>query len=90
MGHSIKIIVMSATLDTQKISEFMGQAPILDVPGRLFPLDFSYDQRPQHLPILPEFYARLTQKIKEQWTKTSHDILVFLPGLVKFTELSPC
>ncbi|MBL7671648.1 MAG: ATP-dependent helicase HrpB [Bdellovibrionaceae bacterium] len=81
MGHSIKIIVMSATLDTQKISEFMGQAPILDVPGRLFPLDFSYDQRPQHLRILPEFYARLTQKIKEQWTKTSHDILVFLPGV---------
>lgn len=87
MGHPIKLIVMSATLESQKISEFLGNAPVLDVPGRLFPLEITYDQKPQQLRILPEFYVRLFQKIKEQATLTSTSLLVFLPGVGEIHRL---
>ena len=37
----LRIVVMSATLDTAAVSTFFGGCPVVDVPGRLFPLDIS-------------------------------------------------
>lgn len=34
-----KVIVTSATIDTKKFSNFFNNAPILDVPGRMFPVE---------------------------------------------------
>lgn len=33
---------MSATLNAEKISEFFGGCPIMQVPGRTFPVDIRY------------------------------------------------
>lgn len=38
----LKIILMSATVDAEKIAEFFGSCPILLVPGRTFPVDVHY------------------------------------------------
>jgi len=38
----LRIVVMSATLDTAAVSRFLDDCPVVDVPGRLFPLDVSY------------------------------------------------
>lgn len=35
---SIKVVLMSATLESEKLSEFFGGAPIISVPGRTFPV----------------------------------------------------
>ena len=33
---------MSATMDSQKVSDFFGGCPILNVPGRTFPVDIRF------------------------------------------------
>src|SRR6202030_1798096 len=38
----LRIVVMSATLDTSAVSAFLADCPIVDVPGRLHALEISY------------------------------------------------
>ncbi|KAF9240899.1 P-loop containing nucleoside triphosphate hydrolase protein [Melanogaster broomeanus] len=38
----LKIVLMSATVDADKISNFFGGCPVLHVPGRTFPVDVLY------------------------------------------------
>src|SRR3989338_1657065 len=38
----MKIIIMSATIDEKRFSDFFGDAPIIKVPGRVFPVDVKY------------------------------------------------
>ncbi|KAL1952101.1 hypothetical protein VTO73DRAFT_1250 [Trametes versicolor] len=38
----LKIVLMSATLDAEKISAYFGGCPILSVPGRTFPVDVRF------------------------------------------------
>ncbi|KAJ7181792.1 P-loop containing nucleoside triphosphate hydrolase protein [Mycena crocata] len=38
----LKVILMSATVDAEKLSEFFGNCPTLHVPGRTFPVDVHY------------------------------------------------
>ena len=38
----LRLVVMSATLDARQVATFLGECPIVDVPGRTFPLDVSY------------------------------------------------
>lgn len=38
----LKVILMSATLDAEKISAFFGGCPALSVPGRTFPVQVNY------------------------------------------------
>ncbi|KAI9762547.1 MAG: hypothetical protein M4579_000350 [Chaenotheca gracillima] len=38
----LKVILMSATVDARKFSNYLGQAPIFNVPGRTFPVDTKF------------------------------------------------
>jgi ATP-dependent helicase HrpB len=38
----LRILVMSATLDTAPVSRFLGDCPVIDVPGALHPISISY------------------------------------------------
>lgn len=38
----LKVILMSATVDAEKFSNYLGRAPILNVPGRTFPVQVKY------------------------------------------------
>ena len=38
----LRIVVMSATLESQPVSAFLDGCPVIDVPGRTHPLDISY------------------------------------------------
>ncbi|KAF8323290.1 P-loop containing nucleoside triphosphate hydrolase protein [Clavulina sp. PMI_390] len=39
---NLKVVLMSATLDAEKISDYFGGCPILRVPGRTFPVDVRF------------------------------------------------
>lgn len=81
LGRDIKIIVMSATLEADKIAQYLGQCPTVSVPGKLFPLDIQYQKNSQVLQTLPSFYDSLLSTVKEAQSKTDKDILIFLPGV---------
>src|SRR5215467_4213705 len=38
----LRIVVMSATLDTTRVSAFLDGAPVIEVPGRVHPIDIAY------------------------------------------------
>lgn len=38
----LKVVLMSATVDAEKFSSYLGNAPVLTVPGRTFPVQVAY------------------------------------------------
>jgi ATP-dependent helicase HrpB len=38
----LRIVVMSATIDAAPVSSFLDSCPVVDVPGRLFPIEIRY------------------------------------------------
>jgi ATP-dependent helicase HrpB len=40
--QDLRIVVMSATLEAARVSAFLSGCPIVNVPGRLFPVDVQY------------------------------------------------
>ena len=43
----LKIIVMSATLDSEKMKGYFSDAPMISVPGRTFPVELYYSPEAQ-------------------------------------------
>ena len=39
LGVSFKVVLMSATMEAERLSEYFDNAPIIDVPGRTFPVE---------------------------------------------------
>lgn len=39
---NLKVLVASATLDTERFSRFFDDAPVFRIPGRRFPVDIFY------------------------------------------------
>jgi len=40
--NDLKLIITSATIDTRKFSDAFGNAPVIEVSGRMFPVEVSY------------------------------------------------
>lgn len=47
-ASNLKVLVTSATLDGEKVSRFFSNCPILNVPGKLFPVEIHHSsERPK-------------------------------------------
>ena len=74
--RDLKVIVSSATLDAVRFSEFFGNAPVISVPGRLYPIEIGYRPPPEDEERdLPRDVADAVAELPAR-----DDILVFLPG----------
>ena len=72
----LKVIVSSATLDAARFSAFFDGAPVISVPGRLFPITIGYRPPPDGDEAdLPRDVATAVAELPAK-----DDILVFLPG----------
>ncbi len=83
--RDLKVIVTSATIDTERFSRFFGGAPVIEVSGRTYPVEVRY--RPEFFEVeeeddepitMPEAIAKAVDEIAHQ--SREGDILVFLPG----------
>ena len=73
----LKLLVMSATLESGPVSRLLGGVPIVTATGRSFPVEIRYLERePEGR--LPEIVAGAVQRALAE---TSGDLLVFLPGV---------
>jgi ATP-dependent helicase HrpB len=41
-GDDLRLVVMSATLDSKAVSSFLDGCPVIDVPGRVHPVEIGY------------------------------------------------
>ena len=65
----LRIVVMSATLDAGPVSTFLDGCPIVDVPGRLHPLDIVYEPG-----------RSVADAVGDVLRSTDGQVLCFLPG----------
>ena len=72
----IKIILMSATIDTEKFSQFLFNCPVFSIPGRCFSIKSFYSR------ITPKNFLYITLKIIFKILKKTlkGNILIFLRG----------
>jgi ATP-dependent helicase HrpB len=74
--EDLKLLVMSATIDTEQISAYLKQAPIMKCPGRTYPVEVEYvGKSSSHLSI--QVIKALNYVVNNT---INGDILVFLPG----------
>jgi ATP-dependent helicase HrpB len=79
---AFRVLVMSATLDGVRVAALLDGAPVVEVPGRQFPVEIVYAGR--GAPLLPggaDSPERLVaQTVRRALAESSGDLLVFLPG----------
>ena len=66
-GEDFKVVLMSATLEAEKLSAFYNNAPVITVPGRMFPVEVK------------EPSDRLVDDIAK-FVQDGRNVLVFQPG----------
>ncbi|XP_008322252.1 pre-mRNA-splicing factor ATP-dependent RNA helicase DHX16 [Cynoglossus semilaevis] len=72
----LKVLVASATLDTERFSCFFDDAPVFRIPGRRFPVDIFYTKAPE----ADYLEACVVSVLQIHLTQDPGDILVFLTG----------
>ncbi|TKS82481.1 putative pre-mRNA-splicing factor ATP-dependent RNA helicase DHX16 [Collichthys lucidus] len=72
----LKVLVASATLDTERFSCFFDEAPVFRIPGRRFPVDIFYTKAPE----ADYLEACVVSVLQIHVTQSPGDILVFLTG----------
>ena len=81
LREDLKILVMSATLDTSAIAALLGNAPVVRSEGRSFPVERVYLDANTPQPAgksLPAYIHRLLLRLL---SSEEGNILVFLPGI---------
>ncbi len=71
---NLKIIISSATIDTDKFSKHFNQAPVYKVSGRLFPIDIKYHEEVEEENIV----ELVCSEVKNICATPGGDILVFM------------
>uniref|UniRef100_A0A3Q2CK27 RNA helicase n=1 Tax=Cyprinodon variegatus TaxID=28743 RepID=A0A3Q2CK27_CYPVA len=72
----LKVLVASATLDTERFSCFFDDAPVFRIPGRRFPVDIFYTKAPE----ADYLDACVVSVLQIHVTQPPGDVLVFLTG----------
>ncbi len=76
LRQDLRILVMSATLDAARVSAHLHGAPIIDAPGRVFPVGTRYLDKAQRQTVSQDAVRAVIRALDE----TKESILVFLPG----------
>lgn len=76
LRDDLRILIMSATLDGDKLSVLLNNAPILTSTGRQFPIAYHY----LHPDVNSPLHLQMARAINKAITEQSGDILAFLPG----------
>ena len=80
--NDLKVIITSATIDTEKFSKAFDRAPVIEVSGRMYPVETRYhpydtetaeDDEPAHI----ETTMRALDKLQRE--SPFGDILIFMP-----------
>jgi ATP-dependent helicase HrpB len=68
----LRILVMSATIESASVAAFLDECPVIDVPGRTFPIDIGYHPG-----------RSVADAASDLLDAASGDILCFLPGAIE-------
>ena len=84
----LKLIITSATIDAARFAEHFGEpgrpAPVIEVSGRLYPVEVRYrppeDMQAEDEDDETDLPSAIETAVRELWNEKPGDVLVFLPG----------
>jgi ATP-dependent helicase HrpB len=100
LGASFRILVMSATIEAERVACLLDQAAIVAVPGRAYPVEIHYlgrglpplgqasDARSASRSHAPPATAALLRSVQHALADRGGDVLVFLPGVGEIERLA--
>lgn len=76
LREDLRILIMSATLDSERVSAMLGAAPVVNCPGRTYPVETIY------MPVIGNLYLEkaAAAAVRRALAEQPGDVLVFLPG----------
>jgi ATP-dependent helicase HrpB len=74
----LKIIVMSATLDAEPVSHYLSNCPVVQSPGRTYPVNIEYLS---FQPSAVNLEQTVSDGVKKMLAASDGHILAFLPGV---------
>ncbi|MFO1010878.1 MAG: ATP-dependent helicase C-terminal domain-containing protein [Planctomycetota bacterium] len=80
----LKLVVMSATIATKRVAEWLGGAPIVESEGRLHPVTIEHLEREDDRPVP----AQVAAGVQRVLANTRGDVLAFLPGVGEIKRTS--
>lgn len=82
----LKLVLMSATIDPGPFARFLGEAPIIVVQARTFPVTIEH-QGPDLEPSDRSIGERVALAVREGLRRSEGDLLVFLPGVAEIQQV---
>nr|WP_206118340.1 ATP-dependent helicase HrpB [Rhizobium laguerreae] len=82
LREDLRILVMSATLDVERVAALLGHPPVIESLGRSFPIDIRYQDRPGG----ERIEDAVTRAILDAHANEGGSILAFLPGQAEITR----
>ncbi|EON92096.1 ATP-dependent RNA helicase hrpB [Marinobacter lipolyticus SM19] len=76
LREDLRVLVMSATLDTAPLARVLGDVPVITSEGRAFDVDVLYRPSPRNARVADQVTAVIHEALRDQ----SGSLLVFLPG----------
>ncbi|MBB2694691.1 UNVERIFIED_ORG: ATP-dependent helicase HrpB [Rhizobium esperanzae] len=82
LREDLRLLVMSATLDIERVAALLEDPPVIESLGRSFPIDIRYQDRPGG----ERIEDAVTRAIVEAHASETGSILAFLPGQAEITR----
>ncbi|MBK5144974.1 ATP-dependent helicase HrpB [Budviciaceae bacterium BWR-B9] len=83
LRDDLKLLIMSATLDNQRLQQFLPDAPVISAEGRSFPVERHY----LSLPASGYFEDKVAQAVRQIVNQHSGSMLLFLPGVAEIRRV---
>jgi pre-mRNA-splicing factor ATP-dependent RNA helicase DHX15/PRP43 len=74
--QDLKVVIMSATMDAQKMQGYFDNAPLLNIPGRTHPVEIFYTAEPER----DYLEAAIRTVVQIHNSEPPGDVLLFLTG----------
>lgn len=82
LREDLRILVMSATLDVERVAALLSHPPVIESTGRSFPIDIRYQERPGG----ERIEDAMVRAIVGFHASEPGSILAFLPGQAEITR----
>lgn len=84
LNADLKLLVMSATMETEPVAALLGDAPVIEARGRTFPIETRYVG--SHAP--SGDMAEVARVVSNAAREQEESILVFLPGAAEIRQVA--
>ncbi len=81
----LRLVVMSATLETAVLGKYLAPCDTLTSEGRTFPVDIDYTDKPPHPEQYPVWDAA-ADELERLAAGTGGDVLIFMPGAYEISR----